>query len=177
MVAAFGLTISLKKTEVMYQKPSKDTYNLHKININGHPLNAVDQFTYLGSIISNDGTMSKDVDHQLAKACSFGLSKNVPGRTANCACYALCCVVLNHGSCTESTSALLELFHQQCCCSIMETQWQDFKTNTEVLEEASLPSIENMLLLCQVRWAGHVLHMDDERLPKAVLYGELCQGK
>jgi len=72
MVATFGLTISLKKTEVMYQKPTKDTYNLPKINISGHSLNAVDQFTYLGCIISNDLTIFKDLDHRLAKACSFG---------------------------------------------------------------------------------------------------------
>lgn len=59
----FGLIISLKKTEVMYQKSTKDTYNPPKINISGHPLNIVGQFTYLGSVISNDATKSKDVDH------------------------------------------------------------------------------------------------------------------
>ncbi|XP_076442022.1 uncharacterized protein LOC143281001 [Babylonia areolata] len=61
---AFGLTISLKKTEVMYQAPLHGTYAPPKIYIDGHQLNAVEHFTYLGSIISNDATISKDVDHR-----------------------------------------------------------------------------------------------------------------
>lgn len=42
-------------------------------------LNVVEHFTYLGSIISNDATVAKDVDNRLAKASnSFGrLQKRV----------------------------------------------------------------------------------------------------
>ena len=29
----------------------------------------------------------------------------------------------------------------------------------------------------QVRWAGHVTHMADNRIPKQLFYGELWQGK
>lgn len=72
---AFGLTISLKKTEVMCQKAPRDTYHPPSININGHQLNTVSTFTYLGSIIFNDATATKDVEIHLAKASSsFGLS-------------------------------------------------------------------------------------------------------
>ena len=76
---AFGITISLKKTEVMFQKPPREVYTPPHIVIGGHQLNAVEHFTYLGSVIWKDATMAKDVDNRIAKASSsFGrLQKRV----------------------------------------------------------------------------------------------------
>ena len=75
----FGLTISLKKTEVLYQPPPRVAYSPLHISIDGANLNAVEHFTYLGSVISNDATVSKDRYNRLSKASSsFGrLSKRV----------------------------------------------------------------------------------------------------
>ena len=75
----FGLTISLKKTEVLYQPPPREAYSPPHISIDGTNLNAVEHFTYLGSVISNDATVSKDLDNCLSKtSSSFGrLSKRV----------------------------------------------------------------------------------------------------
>ena len=73
---AFGLTISLKKTEVMHQKPPHGFFNHPQISIDGTSLKAADYFTYLGSVISNDASIDKDVDNRLAKASgSFGRLK------------------------------------------------------------------------------------------------------
>ncbi len=70
---AFGLTISLKKTEVIYQPAPRGSYTPPQICIDGTSLNAVDHFTYLGSVISNDATVNKDLDNRLSKASSsFG---------------------------------------------------------------------------------------------------------
>ena len=76
---SFGLAINLKKTEVLYQPPPRVEYSPHNISIDGTNLNAVEHFTYLGSVISNDATVSKDLDNHLSKASSsFGsLSKRV----------------------------------------------------------------------------------------------------
>ncbi|WP_295438499.1 hypothetical protein, partial [Thiolapillus sp.] len=69
----------LKKTEVLYQPPPREAYSPPHISIDGTNLNAVEHFTYLGSVISNDATVSKDLDNRLSKASSsFGrLSKRV----------------------------------------------------------------------------------------------------
>ena len=74
-----GLTISLKKTEVLYHPPPREAYSPSHISIDGTNLNAVEHFTYLCSVISNDATVSKDLDNRLSKASSsFGrLSKRV----------------------------------------------------------------------------------------------------
>ena len=52
----FCLTISLKKTEVLYQPPLREAYSPPHISINGTNLNAVEHFAYLGSVISNDAS-------------------------------------------------------------------------------------------------------------------------
>ena len=50
----FGLTISLKKTEVIYQpKPGAD-YTAPTITIDNNPLKVTDKFTYFGSTISEN---------------------------------------------------------------------------------------------------------------------------
>ena len=48
--------------------------------------------------------------------------------------------------------------------------------NTEVLWRARSTSIEALLIKAQLRWTGHVLCMEDGRLPKDLLYGELNEG-
>ena len=72
---------------------------------------------------------------------------------------------------------LLDLFHQRCLCSILGIKWQDHVSNEEVLNRASLPSIESILLQVQLRWAGHVTRMEDVLIPKAVFFSELQEGK
>ena len=48
-------------------------YNPPQITVNSHPLNSLEKFTYLGNIISNDASNTKDVGHRLTKASSsFG---------------------------------------------------------------------------------------------------------
>ena len=68
------------------------------------------------------------------------------------------------------------LFNQRCLRTILNVHWTDFVTNIEVLEMAMVTSIEALLLKIQLRWAGHVYMMENHRLPKVILYGELSTG-
>ena len=40
-----------------------------------------------------------------------------------------------------------------------------------------MQSMHTVLKLAQLRWIGHVIRVDNERLPKKVFYGELQEGK
>ncbi|KAJ7421869.1 hypothetical protein WISP_40751 [Willisornis vidua] len=46
----------------------------------------------------------------------------------------------------------------------------------ETVLQAGVTSIEAMLMRMQLRWAGHISRMEDHRLPKIVLYGDLTTG-
>ena len=133
----FGLIISLKKTELLYQSPPRQAYSPPHISIDGTHLNTMEHFTYLGSIISNDATVSKDLDNRLSKAnSSFGrLSRRVfqshlLSLSTKIKVYtAIIVPTLLYGAETwvlyRTQIRLLEQFHRRCLCSILGMKWQD----------------------------------------------------
>ena len=151
-------------------------------------MKAVQQFTYLGCTISSDARIDKEVDNRLAKASSaFGRlhsrvwnNKHLKKATKISVYRAVVLTTLLYGSESWVTYRhhlrLLERFHQRCLRSILNIHWSDYITNVEVLQQAGITSVEAMLMKTQLRWAGHVSRMEDHRLPKIVLYGELSTG-
>ena len=149
----------------------------------------MDTVTYLGSVISIDATATKDVESRLAKASiSFGRPQKRAWKNHSLRIEteikvyrAVVISTLFYGSeawvLYRKHVNLLEQFHQRCLRSILGIQWQDNTTNEEVLVRANIESIESMLMLKQLRWAGHVSRMDASRLPKVIFCGELKQGK
>ena len=61
--------------------------------------------------------------------------------------------------------------------SILGIKWQDCVSNEEVLKRASVPRVKSILFQVQLRWAGHISRMEDTRMPKAVFFSELREGK
>ena len=61
--------------------------------------------------------------------------------------------------------------------SILGIRWQDYVSNEAVLKRASLLGIVSILVQVQLYWADHVSRMDDARMPKAVFFSELQEGK
>ena len=64
----FGLTISIKKTEVLYQPPPGKFVSEPNITVHGSQLNVVQRFTYLGSTLSQNDTIDDEVDIRIARA-------------------------------------------------------------------------------------------------------------
>ena len=69
---------------------------------------------------------------------------------------------------------LIEHYHQRCLRTLLNIHWSDFITNIEVLEMATFTSIEAMSLKTQHRWAGRDSGIEDHRLSKITIYGELA---
>jgi len=62
----FGLTISLKKTKILGQ----GTETPPAITIDDHELDAVHQFTYLGSTITGNLSLDAEIDERIGKAAT-----------------------------------------------------------------------------------------------------------
>jgi hypothetical protein len=180
----FGLTISLKKTNVMCQ----DVSEVPNISIEDYSLEVVQDFTYLGSTISNDLSLEAEINKRIGKAASSmsRLSTRVWENTklttnTKIAVYNACVLsTLLYGSETWVTYARqerrLNSFHLRCLRRILSINWQDKVSNKDVLESAKSQSMFAMLSKRRLRWLGHVRRMEDGRLPKDMLYGQLTSG-
>ncbi|KAJ7425773.1 hypothetical protein WISP_21882 [Willisornis vidua] len=166
-----------------------EDHHLLKIVLCGESdFKSVQQFIYLGNIISSDDKTDKEIDNRLPKAYrAFGkLPKGVwsnkyPKKSTVLRVYrAIVLSSLLYGS--ESSVIyhhhlqLLERFHQRCLRSILNIHWTDYVTNVSVLQQAGVTSIEAMLMRTQPCWAGHISRMEDHCLSKIVLCGELTTG-
>ena len=60
--ANFGLIISIKKTEIMFQPAPGEQYVEPVSTFNGQKLKATDKFPYLGSVMSNSATINDEIN-------------------------------------------------------------------------------------------------------------------
>ena len=69
----YDLTISIKKTEVVYQRTPGKPYKEPTITVKGQRLQIVDKFTYLGSTLSRVVHIDEVVNVRIAKtSAAFG---------------------------------------------------------------------------------------------------------
>ena len=77
----------------------------------------------------------------------------------------------------QTHAGKLNHFHTTHLRKLRGIKWQDKIPDAEVLAHAGLSSIHTLLKKSQLRWAGHVARMPDNRLPKKLLFCELQHGK
>ena len=184
----FGLIISIKKTEVLYQPASGKIYEPPAVSIDGKQLKAVKTFRYLGSTISNDASLDAEITARIAKAtAAFGrlmtrlwTNRNIRLDTKIAVYRAVVIPSLLFGCETwtlkKAHTVRLEKFHQTTLRKISRIRWFHKVTNYEVLSRCNISTLQSMIEGAQLRWCGHVVRMKDDRIPKALLYGRLTNG-
>ena len=185
----FGLTISIKKTEVMYQPAPNAPYSEPVITVNGEKLTVTEKVIYPGSTLSRSVSIDEEVSYRIARVSSaFGrLREKVWDRRGislmtKLKVYRAVVLPSLLYACETWTvysrhARQLNSFHMRCLRKLLHIKWQDKVPDTEVLQKAKMESVHVFLKRSQLRWAGHVFRMPDERLPKRLLYGELSEGK
>ena len=187
--SALGLTISLKKTVVMFQPAPGKLYSEPNIYVCGKRLSVVDKFVYLGSTLNRVCTLDDEITHRLKRASvAFGslehrlwAQRGITMETKLKVYNACVLTALLYGCETwvvyRPHLRQLERFQQQCLRRIIGVHWEMRISDVEVLEKCHCESIEATILKHRLRWAGHVVRMGEERIPKQLLYGELAEGK
>ena len=183
--SAFGLTISIKKTEVMGQNVDSEP----EIFADNQKLVVTDNFTYLGSTMTDNLSLNKEIDRRIGRACgTFSQlkkrvweNKKLTVRTKISVYRACVLSTLLYGSESWAAYAVqekrLNTFHLRHLRLILGIEWHHKVTKNEVLRRADMDSIYSLLKQRRLRWLGHVRRMDDGRIPKDLLYGELVEGK
>ena len=149
--------------------------------------------TIHGVVLQLQGTeplsLDAEIDKRIGKAAStlVRLTARVwtsPKQSVKTkmAVYNACVIsTLLYGSETWTTYAgkerRLNSFHLRSIRRILGISWQDKVTNADVLSRAGLPTMYTLLRQRRLRWLGHVRRMEDGRIPKDILYGELALGR
>ena len=186
--SSYGLTISIRKSEVLHQPRPGTPPSDPVITIAGEPLKAVQKFCYLGGVLSQNARID-DITARIGKAsAAFGRlqhrlwdERGVRLSTKIALYKAAVLSTLLYGGETWVTYRAhirkLELFHMRCLRKICGIKWQDRVPNTDILARCNITSVEAVLGRSRLRWCGHLARMPDSRIPKAIFFGELCQGK
>ena len=181
-----GLKVSIEKTEVMSSVAHVE--DQPDIVCEGQILRSVDQFKYLGSILSAKCDLTNEVHRRVAMAsASFGklTSRVFKNRdltvTTRVAVYrAVCLSILLYGAEAwvpyRRHIKTLEKFHISCLQCILGLKWWHKVPHNEIRRRANIEPLETILVRKQLRWLGHVIRMPDDRLPKQALFGELSSG-
>ena len=142
-------------------------------------------FVYLGSTLSEGCSLDSEISFHIERASrSFSpLNKRVWSQRGiklhtKIIVYKVCvltALLYANESWTlyKHQLKLLQGFHQRCLRQILHIKWQSHVSDTEVLGKAVLPSIQSMVMKSCLRWVGHIVRMDDDRLPRQLFNGEM----
>ena len=171
-----GLKINVTKTKVM----SINQGMTEPITIDDQPVENVEDFTYLGSIISSDNGAKKDIQSRLAKARAafhrlqpiwksrnFSINTKLKLYNSN-----IKSVLLYGSECwriIQSDIQKVEAFHNSCLRKIHRIFWPNKITNINLLRISKCDSISTQIKQRRFRWLGHVMRMSNKKIPKTAL--------
>ena len=162
-----GLNVSWTKTKVQSLGTGAPASN---VSIDGHQVELVEQFCYLGSIMDTSGRCRPDMLRKIGIASSTmnSLFKVWAQQRLTLATklriYQTCIIpVLLYGSDTwtllKADSNRLQAFHMRCQRRILGIKWQDMVTNVTVSIKTGLPPILDIINKRRSALFGHVVRL------------------
>ncbi|CAK1585329.1 unnamed protein product [Parnassius mnemosyne] len=183
--AEAGLQVNMAKTK--YLKASKDQQILLQgVNIGNNTFASVNDFVYLGSLVTDNNDVSSEVSRRImaANKCYFGLLSYLRSklllRSIKLLLYkTLLRPILTYGSecwvLSKKDENSLLVFERKILRrifgAVMENERWRTRYKHELYQMYDEPNVIKILKIGRLRWAGHVSRMDEARVPKRLLEG------
>jgi hypothetical protein len=200
ITSAFGQQVSVKKTKVMVVHkrllPNEQTVEDIPLNIivQGQSLENVNVFTYVGGKENIKGDMDDEVTVRLSRmsAAFASLSDRVflnPHIHLLTKIRIFDAVVISNGlygcaiwNIKEKQMQQLDSWKFRHLKKILRCKWSDYSSYVDIIERIrsygiKIGTIEMTIAKRRLLYLGHVMRMDDYRLPKKMLYGGIKLGR
>ena len=150
------------------------------VELENKSLEEVEEFTYLGSIMSKSNATAKDITYRLQKAKSSFVqlnkvwrSPNISGKTKIKIYNSNVLSVLLYGEecwrVTQRDSQRLLGFHTSCLRKICRIYWPQKITNKELYQRTGQRDITTVTMQRKWRWLGHVIRKDRDSITRTTL--------
>ena len=185
VACSWGLSVSTDKTKAMIQPY---TCSL-PFSISSNTIETVSSFQYLGSALSSDASLDNEINNRISKAakqfsalkCKVWYNANLSKLTKLAVFNATVIPALLYGAETWPTTAYLvrrvNSFLLACLRQALSINPLHHIPDTTVLARSHLQHASTLISIARLRWLGHVYRMEDNRLPKQILFGEISSAK
>jgi len=176
-----GMELSVSKTKIMVVNEATEPSGDLPMGQRG-TIVTVPEFKYLGSVISANGTVTREVEERIRKAGTvfasmrrnIFASKSVDRMVKNRIYSASVLSVLLYGcetwNCTSEDMRRLERFHNSCLRCMWGISRLAHVRVVDLRKLAAETSIASKIMRARLRWLGHVGRMENCRAPKKMLF-------
>ena len=174
--AQVGLGIHPQKTKLL----KMNTNSITPLMLDTNTIEEVEAFTYLGSVINQDGGTDADIKARIGKARSaFIILKNIwkshhisPGtktRLFNSNVKSVLLYGAETWRTTKSITNKIQTFVNSCLRRILRIHWPDTISNEDLWRRTNQQPIENEIKKRRWRWIGHTLRKPQSSITRHCL--------
>jgi hypothetical protein len=177
----WGLLVSVPKTKILVV--SKAVVEPPSVILDGEQVEVVQKFTCLGSVFTSDNTLDAEISHRMCRAgATFAAlrktvwhDRHISLTTKMKIFDSLVVSALLYGAeswvLTQAQNHKLEVFYNNCLRALCGVSMFDHVSVQSLLVRCRCRSVAVNLRELRLRWLGHVGRMDDDRIPKCMLFG------
>lgn len=177
----YDMRISTEKTETMVINRIS---TVHNIKINDMSLKQVREFKYLGSLFTEDGNMTREIDARIQKAnhVNYQLTpilkhQHVPIETKrqliNTIFLPTLCYQAQTWTISKRQQQKIVACEMRCLRKSLNKTRRDKIRNEEIRKTISIQPVMHFIEKQRMKWFGHLVRMNQDDIP-ARIYNSRC---